>query len=78
MIETQPGEWVTRSQAKAHKVVNDALSNSDFASRKWQTEQKIRNLPFPIRISIFLLICAAVLALFLGPFKQTAEWLFYS
>lgn len=78
MTEVEPGRWVTHSQARAHRIVKDTLADSDFTGSKWRTEEAINRLPRSLRICIFLLFTAAVIAFFLGPLKSIGAWLFYS
>lgn len=78
LTEVEPGKWMTRDQANAHHIVKNAMANSDFTGSKWRLEEDIGRLSRPLRVGIFLLFTAAMIAFFLGPLKAIGAWLFYS
>lgn len=78
MTEVEPGRRMTRRQAKAHRIVKRAINTSDFTGTKWRLEEAIARLPLSLRICIFLLFSATLVAFFLGPLKILGDWLFYS
>jgi len=78
MTEAAPGDWMTHSQAKAHRLVQRSIAKSDFTRRKSHIEKTVDRLPRSLRIGMFLLCLAAMLGVLFGPVKTLGLWLFYS
>ena len=78
LTEAEPGQWMTHSQARTHRIVQRQLANSDFIKRKWRLGKAIDRLPRTARLVIFLLYISAAVWLFLVPLRVIGNWLFYS